>query len=74
MSVFAVPSGVPSMRVGLHAVGQRRHFAREGRRDEVGAVPGGREGEDRLEVLAEAEIEHAIGLVEHHGAELRAVY
>ena len=59
--------------VALHAVGERAHVARERRRDEMRAAPGGHEREDRLEVLAEAEVEHAIGLVEHDGAELRRV-
>ena len=59
--------------IGLHAVGERHDLARERRRNEVRAVVLGREAEDRLEVVAEAEIEHAIGLVEHDGGELRAV-
>ena len=53
--------------------GERHDLARERGRHEVRAVVLRGEREDRLEVVAEAEVEHAIGLVEDDGAELRAV-
>ena len=75
MSAFAVPSGVPSTWAGvvLDAVGERAHVARECRGDEVGAVPLWRVPENRLEILAKAEIEHAVGLVEDDRADLGRV-
>ena len=60
-------------RIDLHPVGESAHAARERRRDQVRAVPCGRVLEDRLQVFAEAEIEHAIGLVEHDRSELARV-
>jgi hypothetical protein len=53
-------------RVGLVAVGEGEHLAREGRGDEVRAALGRGLFEDGLELVAEAEIEHLIGLVEDH--------
>ncbi len=38
---------------------------RHGRREEHGLALGGRRGEDRLDVLGEAHVEHLVGLVEH---------
>ena len=54
-------------RVALVAVGEREHLARKGGRHEVGAALGRRLAEDGLELVAEAEIEHLIGLVEDDG-------
>ena len=59
--------------IGLHAVGERHDLARERRRHEVRAMVFRREADDGLEVVAEPEVEHAIGLVEHDGGELRSV-
>ena len=52
-------------RVALEAIGERHDVSREGRRDEVRSALRGELREDRLEVLAEAQIEHRVGLVEH---------
>ena len=49
----------------LDLVGERLDLTGERRRDEVRPVLLRREAEDRLEVLAEPEVEHAVGLVEH---------
>jgi len=45
---------------------RRRHGGREERR----LAAGGRQREDPLDVLQEAEVEHLVGLVEHHEAAL----
>ena len=42
----------------------------QGGREEQCAALGGRRVEDYLEILAEAEVEHLVGLVEHHGPEI----
>ena len=60
-------------RVVLDAVRERAHVARERRRDEVRAVPRRGVLEDRLELLAKAEVEHAVGLVEDDRADLGRV-
>jgi len=69
----AEPRALDVRRVLLHAVGERAHLAREGGRHEVGAVLGGGVGEDGLEVVPEAEVEHPIGLVEDDDLELGRV-
>ena len=60
-------------RVLLVLGGERQHVAREGRRDEVGATPLGQLPEDLLQLVAEAEVEHLVGLVEHHRLHLGGV-
>jgi hypothetical protein len=56
-----------ALRVLLHPVGQRCHVSREGRRDQMRAMPWRSLVEDRFELIAKAQVEHAIGFVEHHG-------
>ena len=59
-----------SMRSGvaLVALGQGwRSSCGDGGREQQGAALGRRGVEDVLQVLAEAEVEHLVGLVEHHG-------
>jgi hypothetical protein len=55
--------------LALVALGDGEHLARERGRHEVGAPIGRRLPEDGLEGLAEAEVEHLIGLVEDHGGD-----
>ncbi len=70
---LAEPRALDVRRIGLHAIGERAHLTRERGRDEVRAVPLGRVRQDALELVAEAQIEHAIGLVEHHRADVLRV-
>jgi hypothetical protein len=60
-------------RLALNLVRERQDFARKRGRHEMRSMAFGRERENRFEVVAKAEIEHAIRFVEHDGAELRSV-
>ncbi len=60
-------SGFDAQGVALVALGQRRDGGRDGRREQQGAPVLRRRIEDELQILAEAEVEHLVGLVEHHG-------
>ena len=60
-------------RVALEAIGERHDVSRERCRDQVRSTLDGELGEDRLEVLAEAQIEHRVGLVEDDRRERRGV-
>ena len=57
----------------LETIGERHDVAREGRRDQVRAALLRQHREDRLEVLAKAQVEHRVGFVEHHGGERGSV-
>ena len=59
--------------VALVALGQRGDRARHGGRKHQRAALGRGGVEDEFEVLAKAEIEHLVGLVEHHGLQRRHV-
>ena len=56
-------------RVGEVAAGDRADARGHGRREEHGLRALGRAGEDRVDVLGEAHVEHLVGLVEHHDRE-----
>ncbi len=55
--------------VPLAAVGEALHLAGEGGREEEGAAVLRGLIEDGLELVAEAQVEHLVGLVQHHHAE-----
>jgi len=57
----------------LDAIRERHHVARERRRHEVRPSLHRDHGQDGLEVLAESEVEHRIGFVEHDRRERRRV-
>ncbi len=63
------------MRIGvaLIAAGQRLDVARHGGREQQRLALGWRRVEDEFEILAEAEIEHFVGFVEHDGLQLGQV-
>jgi hypothetical protein len=61
MSAFAVP------------IGEREDVAGERRGHQMRAMPRRGVSEDRFELLAETEVEHAIGFVEHDGLEPRGI-
>ena len=55
----------------VHALlGQPLDLGRHRGREEAGLAPGGTAREDGLHVLEEAQVEHLVGLVEHHEAGL----
>ncbi len=60
-------------RILLVLLGQCDDAARKRRREQQRAARLGRRFEDELHILAKAEIEHLIGLVEHDGFEFRCV-
>ena len=62
-----------AMGVLLILLGERDDAARQGRREQQRAAFFRRGLEDEFEILAKAEIEHLVGLVEHDGFELRDV-
>ena len=55
--------------IALEGLGEFGDATRHRRRKHQGAALFGRGGEDEFEILAKAQIEHFIGLVEHHGAD-----
>ena len=59
--------------IALVALGQRCDRARHGGRKHQRAALGRGGVEDEFEVFAKAEIEHLVGLVEHHGLQRRHV-
>ncbi len=62
-----------AQRVLLILLRQRDNAARQGRREQQRPALGRRGLENELQILAEAEIEHLVGLVEHDGFQLRHV-
>ena len=60
-------------RLLLEAIGQGNDVARERRRDQVRPALLRQQRQDRVEVLAEAEVEHRVGLVEDDRAQLARV-
>ncbi len=62
-------AGRDAQRVALVALGQLLDAARHRGTEQQRAARGGGGVEDRLQLLAEAEVEHLVGLVEHHGLE-----
>ena len=64
---------VDAQGVALELARQGRDVARDGGREQQRAALRRRRVEDEFEVLAEAEVEHLVGLVEDHGAQLRGV-
>ncbi len=57
--------GVDAGRVALVAAGERRDLLGDGRREQQGAALHRRGIQDLLQVLAEPEVEHLVGFVEH---------
>ena len=64
---LALAGGGDAQRVALVALGERGDLLGDGRREQQRAALGRRGVEDELEVLAEAQVEHLVGLVEHDG-------
>ena len=60
-------------RVLLILPGQRDDAARQGRREQQRAALFRHGLEDGLKVFAKAEIEHFVGLIQHHGFEFRYI-
>ncbi len=66
----------PSLVAVMRRASRWKRFAklgdrlRHGGRKHQRAPLGGRRGQNELEILAEAEVEHLVGLVQHHGAKL----
>ena len=60
------PGDLDSQRVALIASGQSRDALRHGRREHQRAPVRRRGVENELQILAEAEVEHLVGFVEHH--------
>ena len=72
MAAFAALD-LDAQRLALIALGHGRDGAGHGGGEQQRAALGGRRLEDEFEVFAKAEVEHLVGLVEHHGAQLRDV-
>jgi hypothetical protein len=66
----ALVGGGQAQRVHLVALGQRLDRRRQGGREQERAAGRRRQVEQGLDVLAEAEVEHLVGLVEHHRRDL----
>ena len=75
MSAWPPSSPATSTRKADRLVlfGQRDDAARQGRREQQRAALGRRGLEDEFQVLAEAEVEHLVGLVEHDRLQRRHV-
>ena len=66
---LADPGGVDAVGVLLVGPRQGDDVFRQGRGEQQGAALGGRGVEDEFEVFLEAEVEHLVGLVQHHDLE-----
>ena len=66
---LAAVGGGNAQRVALIALGQRHDGLGQGRREQQRAAFGRRGLEDEFEILAEAHVEHLVGLVEHQALE-----
>ncbi|MNQ88686.1 hypothetical protein D3C85_1039660 [compost metagenome] len=69
----AAVDGVDAHGVALIALGQQGDVAGDGGREQQGAALGRRLLEDVFQVLAEAHVEHLVGLVEHQHSQRRQV-
>jgi hypothetical protein len=70
---LALVDGVDAVRVPLVLARQRRDIPGDRGGEEQGAPLRGGCVQDEGQVLPEAEVEHLVGLVEHHGAQLRRI-
>ena len=66
MAAF-VARDLDAKRVLLVVLRQGDDAVRQGRREQQGAAVGRRGLEDEFQILAKAQVEHLVGLVEHHG-------
>ncbi|OIQ67005.1 hypothetical protein GALL_514230 [mine drainage metagenome] len=71
--LLGVRCGLNPHRIALVFLRQRRNLARHGGRKHQGAAAFWRLGQDELQILAEAHVQHLIRLIQHHGADVRQV-